>query len=136
MWIYNSQPILTIPDEAVAFVYIITNITNNKKYIGKKSFYSTKYKTINKKKKRIKIESDWISYQGSNQITATLDPSILVKEIIHICYSKSEASYLEAKLQFQYDAIISDQFYNDWISVKVTRKHLQKYKSRISIDTP
>jgi hypothetical protein len=50
------------------FVYQITNLTNGKKYIGKKLFYSAKTKQVKGKKKRYKASSDWQTYYGSSDI--------------------------------------------------------------------
>lgn len=35
-WIYNNNIADVPPNDAIGFVYIITNLTNNRKYIGKK----------------------------------------------------------------------------------------------------
>jgi hypothetical protein len=58
-WLYNNQPVETLPEDCVGFVYMITNTTNDRKYIGKKlaKFSRTTQKTVklkngNKKKKR------------------------------------------------------------------------------------
>lgn len=132
MWFLNNEPFDEIPEKAIGFVYCITNKTSNKKYIGKKLFHSSKFIQRNKKKKRIKVESNWKEYYGSNETLKTLveidGPDNFHREILHICYSKSQASYLEAKEQFSRDVILSEEYYNDWISVKVTRKHLQKFQ--------
>lgn len=129
MWHYNSSPLINIPDQAIGFVYEITNNSNNKKYIGKKLFYSTKTIQKNLKKKKIKVESNWKEYNGSNK-TLLIDIEnsnpTLEKTILKICYSKSECSYYEAFYQFQSNCILSPNYYNDWISLKVTRKHLSK----------
>lgn len=134
MWIYNETPLEEIPDKAIGFVYQITNTQNNKKYIGKKNFYFQKTTQKNLKKKKIKVESDWKSYTGSNDLLnediKSNNPS-LVKEILQICYSKSELSYIEALHQFNNNVLLSDQFYNNWISVKVTKKHLLKYSKKL-----
>jgi hypothetical protein len=106
-------------------------------YIGKKQFHSIKWIQRNKKKKKTIVESDWKTYYGSNETLKSLVQSSteqsstelsesFYKEILYICYSKSEASYYEAKMQFESDVILSDKFFNDWISVKVTRKHLKR----------
>ena len=57
-WTYQGVLVETLPEDCVGFVYVITNITNNRKYIGKKlaKFSKTTYKTVklkngNKKKK-------------------------------------------------------------------------------------
>jgi antitoxin component YwqK of YwqJK toxin-antitoxin module len=49
-------------------VYQITNLTNGRKYIGKKFFYSAKTKQVKGKKKKIKVPSDWQTYYGSSDI--------------------------------------------------------------------
>jgi hypothetical protein len=131
MWLYNNEPLIEIPEKAVGFVYLITNTQNNKKYIGKKQFYFSKTIQKNLKKRKVKVESDWRTYTGSNEELnediKNFTP-ILNKEIIQICYSKSELSYIEAYHQFTNNVLLKEEYYNNWISVKVTRKHLNKYK--------
>ena len=56
-WLYNNEPFLE-PGENYGFVYIITNNTNGRKYIGKKFFWTSKRKQVNKVRKRYKVESD------------------------------------------------------------------------------
>lgn len=131
-WIYNNIPIEKVPDGAVGFVYLITNTISGKMYVGKKIFFSSKTIQKNKKKKRIKVESDWKSYYGSNQTLKDLvslhEKKFFTREILHICYSKSQCSYLEIKEQLSRDAILSPDYYNDWVSCKITRKHMQKFQ--------
>jgi hypothetical protein len=130
-WVYNHVEFDSdmIVDH-VAFVYIITNTTNNKKYIGKKIFFNTRRVKQNNKTRRkvVKQESDWKEYYGSN-ITLQNDIESIGKdkfkrEIIHLCTKKSLASYYEAREQFLSNCLFSLDHYNDWISCKVTRKHL------------
>ena len=131
MWIYNNEPFTEIPEKAIGFVYLITNTQNNKKYIGKKIFHFSKTIQKNLKKKKVKVESDWKTYNGSNDDLNNdikINNPELKKEIIEICYSKSSLSYLEAYHQFTNNVLIDSTYYNNWISVRVTRKHLTKYK--------
>ena len=74
MWTFNKDEVLELP-ECVGFVYLITNKTNNRRYIGKKLSHFTKssIKTITlksgvKKKKKVKkqVESDWKTYWSSS----------------------------------------------------------------------
>ena len=62
-WKYNQEEYLEASKEFEGFVYLITNLTNNKKYIGKKSFWTRKKdpKTGRRKTK----ESDWKNYFSS-----------------------------------------------------------------------
>ena len=68
-WLYNDKPIeLEHIESFIGFVYLITNILNDKKYIGKKLLKFKKTKTLKGKKKKILVESDWQTYFGSNEV--------------------------------------------------------------------
>ena len=128
-WLYQNVPLLSPPENAFAFVYLIYNPSTDKFYVGKKQFFMKKTVQKNLKKKKITVESDWKSYNGSNlNLIDDAKIHLLEKTILHICYSKSHASYLELKEQMSRDAIISPRYYNDWVSAKITRKHLQKFQ--------
>ena len=63
-WYYNGIPFLSENiDDNFGFVYLITNIQNNRKYIGRKYFWS--FRTPRGKKRKVKSESDWKNYYGS-----------------------------------------------------------------------
>ena len=121
-------------DNNYGFVYIIENTLTNKKYIGKKLFWSSKTKQVNKKKKRYKAPSDWQDYYGSNEVLKkdieTHGKDNFIRTIIHLCKSKGECSYLEAKEQFINGVIESDEFYNTWIMVRVRNTHIKDYIER------
>lgn len=116
------------------FVYKITNLTNNRKYIGKKFFYSTKTKQVKGKKKKLKIPSDWQTYYGSSdtlkQDVLQYGPENFKREIIHLCKSKGVCGYLEAKEQFINNVLESDDYYNTWIMVRVRKSHIKDYNVR------
>jgi len=63
-WIYNGK-VFTSSDigDNFGFVYLITNKTNNRKYIGRK--YLWQFRTPKGKKRKVKSESDWKNYYGS-----------------------------------------------------------------------
>ena len=68
-WTYRGKIVEEISEEYIGFVYLITNLTNNKKYIGKKltKFKVTKKPLKGKKNKRRSTkESDWRTYWGSS----------------------------------------------------------------------
>ena len=130
-WIYHSKPLTEIPLNTIGFVYQIYNHQSKKFYIGKKLFHFQKTIQKNNKKKKIKIESDWKLYNGSNKnlLNDIIQHNpILTKNILYLCYSKSQCSYLELKEQIINDAILSPHYYNDWISAKITRNHMAKFQ--------
>ena len=132
---FESDQILN----AVGFVYLIDCLANNKRYIGKKLFTKAKTKQVKGKKKKIRVESDWKNYYGSNEkIQKDLKlygPTMFRRTILHICYSKGDCSYLEAQEQFRYDVLRDTHYYNDFIGCKIHRKHL-KQKLVDSIKVP
>jgi len=126
--IYSAEDI----DEYYGFVYLITDLTNDKKYIGKKFFWSTKKlpPLKGKKNKRIqKKESDWKDYYGSSEEVKRLveesGSSRFKREILKKCKTRGELSYVEAKLQFDNDVLFRDDYYNEFIGVKIHSKHVK-----------
>jgi hypothetical protein len=130
-WLYNGQVVDSeVLENYLGFVYLITNLTNNKKYIGKKLLKRTKTKIVKGRKKRSLVESDWKDYYGSNKELAEEVNKIgaynFKREITRFCTKKGELSYYEAQAQFAVDILLRDDYYNNWISVKVQRSHLPK----------
>ena len=141
-WYYDNKIVDTLPEDCVGFVYIITNTTNGRMYIGKKlaKFSKTTYKTVKlkngtKKKKKIrsKIDSDWQEYYGSSPNLQTdidtLGKENFRREILYYCKSKSECSYVEAREQFSRRVLESDDYYNGHIQVRVHGSHIKKLHS-------
>ena len=68
-WTYQGKEVTEIPEGIEGFVYLITNITTQQKYVGKKlaRFKTTKPPLKGKKNKRRGYkESDWKTYWGSS----------------------------------------------------------------------
>lgn len=138
MWFYNDTVVDALPDDCVGFVYLITNLTNNRKYVGKKlsKFSKTTYRVVKlkngtKKRKKIKsqIESDWQTYYGSSvellADIAQLGTDKFKREILHYCGAKAVCSYIEAKEQFDRKVLESTDYYNGIISLKVHKNHIR-----------
>lgn len=134
-WTYNNTPVTDEMTEGfVGFVYIIRNLITGKSYIGKKKLVRKVTKPPlkgTKRKRRSVVESDWKSYHGSNDDlladVAELGSDKFERKIIHFCKTLGEMSYVEAKLQFQTDAILSEDYYNSWIMVRIRASHLKGY---------
>jgi len=131
MWVYDNNEFNETPDEFQGFVYMITELDTGKKYIGKKFFWKPKILPVTKSRKRrvrTRVESDWRTYYGSNKEVQNLVESKgkenYKREILKLCKSKGECSYYEAKLQFQYDVLLSNEFYNEFIGCKIHSKHI------------
>ena len=138
-WYYQDTIIEELPEDCVGFVYLITNVTSGRKYIGKKlaKFSKTSYKIVKlkngaKKKKKIrsKIDSDWREYYGSNlELNADvlkLGKENFKRQVLYYCKSKSECSYIEAREQFTHKVLESKDYYNGQISVRVHGSHILK----------
>ena len=142
VWLYENTQIEQLPEDCVGFVYLITNNTTGRKYIGKKlaKFSKTTYRVVklkngNKKRKKIKskIESDWQLYYGSNtelnQDIERLGADNFTREILFYCNSKASCSYIEAREQFNHRVLESDDYYN---GQRVCRIHGSHIKNKIS----
>jgi hypothetical protein len=133
-WTYKGKKVDELPKTCVAFCYMITNLIDNKGYIGKKLATMAKTQVRKGKKKRIRVESDWRNYWGSNlelqEDVKRLGSDNFTREILMYCESKGQASYHEARLQFENKVLIEDGWYNSFIGMRVHKRHLQPNKCR------
>lgn len=132
-WILSSE-FTAIPEDAFGFVYLITNKSNNKQYIGCKmlSKIIKRAPLKGKKKKRCeKADSDWRTYTGSstelNIDIKKLGEAMFDFKILTFAYSKSQLKFLELMYQLMNNVMFDDMFYNSMINVRLSKiKNFQK----------
>ena len=122
MWIHNGIEFteFMIPEGAVGFIYEMSAIIDGKsvKYIGKKNFFANIKKKLGKRAlamttdKRLKkyvreLKPDFMQYYSSNKTLkdAHKQGIVIKREILKICYSKTELTYQETKYQFLHEVL-------------------------------
>lgn len=125
-WIYKENVVNSHDDllpECTDIVYCIY-YTSGKKYIGKKTVRSlrrlkpTKAQLkIRKNFKRVEVKNaPFVDYVGSSKETE--NEVVSVKEILYQTSTKKAATYIEAGILFNENAIFSDEYLNLNISGK------------------
>ena len=130
-WIYQGKIFDTEDINGYyGFVYLITNTTNNRKYIGRKYFWSFRKKKGHAR--RTKQESDWKKYYGSCpelkgdlKVFGKLN---FTREILSLHLTKGQCNYEETKQLFLNDVLIESldtgfpRYYNSNILGRYMRK--------------
>ena len=132
-WTYKDAPVTQeLLDDHWGFIYVIMNKVTGRRYVGKKFFTKAGYKTVKGKRKKIRLASDWETYYGSNKVlledVERLGADQFERYIIRLCKNKSECSYYETMFIFQFEALLSDRWYNEWVSCKISKKHVMPKK--------
>jgi len=136
-WMYEDKefsPTDKTLEQYQGFVYVVTEESTGKKYIGKKFFWKPKILPKNsKRKKRIKtkVQSDWRDYYGSSAEVKLLveGGNVFRRDILRLCFSKGELSYYELREQMINDVLLKpDEYYNAFVGGKIHRKHVLKKK--------
>ena len=125
-WI--TSLVLSPDDSPYGFIYVITNLIDNKRYFGKKQIKTIKkLKPLKgkKNKRHFDAETDWKTYMSSsnelNEDIVKLGKDNFKFEIIRFCDSKFELAYFEAKIQFDNEVLLKDGFYNGIINCRIGR---------------
>ena len=130
-WIYKDKEFTEAPEDCYGFVYIVTNTITGQKYIGKKIFWNTITRPPlkgKKRKRKVKKESNWKKYYGSSEYikedVKELGEDVFTREILFLCTTKGESTYLETYLLFKENVLYSrlpngeKEYYNGSISGK------------------
>jgi hypothetical protein len=132
-WLYNNEILDSDHIENyVGMVYLLENSVTQKFYVGKKFFWTTKPKMIKGKKKKIRCESDWKKYYGSNKVLQEEIKEIGIDKIrrtvIKLCNTKTQCSYYEMVEQIERQALLKSNYYNEFIGGKINGRFLQELK--------
>lgn len=144
-WIYSNGEILDdiskFPPNSYGFVYKIRHIPSDKIYIGKKILVNLRKVKLTKKDlslyenqpgrkpshKRIRKESNWKTYWGSNkellELVKNEPDENFERQILKIASSKKLLTYYETQLLFVYQVLEKpEEFFNDNILGKFFTK--------------
>lgn len=138
MWYYKGEEFTSeMIGDYIGFVYILTDKSDNRKYVGKKIFQSKrKLKPLKGKTRRRTVikESDWQTYYGSSDETKAIveehGGERFHREILHLCKSKGVMSYLELVEQIERKVLLNDEYINGIVQVKIHRSHVQSLKNQ------
>jgi len=147
-WYYNGEPFLSqYIENNFGFVYRITNLQTNRKYLGRKYFWS--FRKPKGKSRRVKSESDWKKYYGSsdelNQERKELGNFAFKREIISLHETKGWVNFEETRQLFVHNVLsesLADgtpAYYNSNILGRYMRKDYyvsaNQSQSRTTIET-
>lgn len=115
-WYYEGCEVTELPEGYEAFVYLLT-FEDGTMYIGKKVFYSIRRVKVKGKMRRtvVKKESDWETYNSSSEVVKDklkAGHKLVGRDIIHLCTTRGEATYLEIKEMFIRDVLCNLKYLN------------------------
>lgn len=134
MWYYEGEVFTSeMIDGYIGFVYEITDLSNGKKYLGKKKLSATRtLKPLKgfKRKRKVISESDWMDYYGSSEEVKALvlesGAERFSRRILRLCKTTAEMSYYEMKEQMAQDVLLKpNHYYNAFVGGKIHRNHLK-----------
>lgn len=131
-WTYKGKEIKCLADcelGAIGFIYEITNITKNKKYLGRKTVLKPKY-TSGVNKGISKGAYAFQSYCGSSKslLEDIKNGDEYKKEVIRWCYTKAEMTYYESEAIYCSGSLLDETYYNYWCKATVYSRHLNPNK--------
>jgi hypothetical protein len=117
-----------LDENTFGFIYEITNILENKIYIGKKQCFSKIKRKPLKGKTRCRRdikESNWKFYTSSsnelNEDIKRLGKENFTFKILKTCSCKWELAYFEIKEQIDRNVLFKTEYYNGIINVRIGR---------------
>lgn len=129
MWYYKEKEFTSeMIGKALGFIYIIEEISTGRVYFGQKLFWTKKIRTINKKKKKVKCESDWKKYYSSssyiNDKVKNYGDEDIKRSILILTESAGMMNYYEMQLQMDFRVLESDFYINGFIGGRISNSHI------------
>ena len=130
-WTFDNKPFDSNDiGDYFGFVYLITNKSNSRRYIGRKYFWS--FRKPPGKKRKVKQESDWKKYYGScpelKEDLKKYGKETFNREIISLHTTKGNCNFEETKQLFLNNVLSealddgSPAYYNSNILGRYMRK--------------
>ena len=143
-WIYLER---TFDSDSIGdyfgFVYLITNKSNQRQYIGRKYFWS--FRKPPGKKRKVKQESDWKKYYGScpelKEDIKKYGKEIFSREILSLHTTKGTCNFEETKQLFLNNVLSealddgSPAYYNSNILGRYMRKDYGNFRINFEEDS-
>ena len=136
-WIYNGKGFDSDDiGDYFGFVYLITNKSNQRQYIGRKYFWS--FRKPPGKKRKVKQESDWKKYYGScpelKDDLKVFGKECFSREILSLHSTKGYCNFEETKQLFLNNVLQESldtgepAYYNSNILGRYMRKDYGNFK--------
>ena len=143
-WTFDNKPFDSIDiGDYFGFVYLITNKSNQRKYLGRKYFWS--FRKPPGKKRKVKQESDWKKYYGScpelKEDLKKYGKETFNREIISLHTTKGNCNFEETKQLFLNNVLSeslddgSPAYYNSNILGRYMRKDYGNFGRHPNNDT-
>jgi hypothetical protein len=137
MWIFNKKKFDEVDKQYEGFVYLITNLENGMKYVGKKHFWERRKNS--KTGRRQTKESDWRKYFGScdqlKEDVKELGEDKFKREILYLCPHKKSMSYYETYEQFKRNVLMDETYYNTNIEGKFYTSEVERIYNLVTEST-
>jgi len=130
-WLYNGKPFESDDiQDYFGFVYLIECPATNRRYIGRKYFWS--FRTPKGKSRKVKSESDWKKYYGScPELKEDVDKygrESFSRTIISLHKTKGKTNFEETRQLFKNNVLTEslDSGIPLWYNSSILNRYLRK----------